>query len=341
MISESHFIASSRESWLTLHLREKRRADTTPATSAGTVLFVHGATLASDLFDIDAPGRSWMADLADAGFTVLALDVRGYGRSSKPASFDAAAELNPPFARAADVVHDIDDAVAFALRRTGDARLNLIGGSWGSVTAGLYTSTIGLAKVDRLVLYAPLFSTRNPGWLAWIEDPERPGQLHLSLGAYRLVSAEASHARWQAELEAAGDMGLLEPATFDVLMAAFLDTDHTADTRKPPSVRVPNGTLADLLEVFTERPLYRPEDITCPTLLIRGGQDPTSTAADAKGLLGRLGSREKSLATVSAGTHFVSAEINAPKVYEHARRFLSGGPSATLPELSISTGSCQ
>jgi alpha-beta hydrolase superfamily lysophospholipase len=322
VIARLHRVPSRNADWLTLALHEKHRADITPANAAGVVLFVHGATLSSVLYDIEAPERSWVEDLAHAGFMVFALDVRGYGGSTKPSIFAEQPEGKQPFARAEEVIHDIDDAVDAIRARTRHDRIHLIGGSWGSVTSGLYASTIGASKIDRLVLYAPLFGTRNQGWLDWIEDPAQPGSLSRDIGSYRLVTREANFVRWMAELEAAGDTGLLEPATFDALMRAFLATDPTAGTRDPPSVRVPNGTLADLLEVFTERPLYKPEDIICPVLLIRGANDPTSTAADAELLLSRLGSSEKSLAAVAPGTHFVSAEARAPEVYAHARRFL-------------------
>jgi alpha-beta hydrolase superfamily lysophospholipase len=328
LIARQHRVPSRSADWLTLALHEKHRADITPATAAGVVLFVHGATLSSVLHDIPVPGRSWVEDLAHAGFIVFALDVRGYGGSTRPTSFASPPDGNPPFARAAEVIHDIDDAVDLIRACTGMAHVNLIGGSWGSVTSGLYAATIGAAKIGKLVLYAPLFGRRNQGWLDWIEDPATPGCLHPDIGAYRLVTVKANHARWLAELEAAGDTSLLEPTTFDALMRAFLATDPTAGARTPQSVRVPNGTLADLLEVFTARPLFRPEDITCPALLIRGANDPTSTAADAELLLSCLGSRDKSLATVSPGTHFVSAEVNAPEVYAHARRFLLAKPQS-------------
>lgn len=323
LVSRTHRIASHRDSWLTLAVHEKRRQDITSANAAGVVLFVHGATLSSVLFDIPIPGRSWMDYLAEAGFIVFALDVRGYGQSSRPAAMDEAPEANPPFARAAEVIHDIDKALDFIRAGTGKAQVDLIGGSWGSVTCGLYASTIGQTKLRRLVLYAPLFSARNPGWLDWIEHPDRPGELHPDIGAYRLVTAEANHARWLAELDEAGDRNLLEPTTFQALMAAFLATDAKAKRAVPPAVRVPNGTLADLLEVFTERPLYSPEAIHCPVLLLRGANDPTSTAIDAEGLLRRLDTSRASLVTIAPGTHFVSAEVHAPRVYDASLEFLS------------------
>lgn len=326
LLGFTHRLASTRESGLSLALHEKRRADIAPANAAGCVLFVHGATLSSILFDIPVPGRSWMDHLAAAGFIVFALDVRGYGQSSRPAAMDAPAEAHPPVARARDVIHDIDDAVTFISEATNRTRIDLIGGSWGSVTTGLYASTLGAERIERLVLYAPLFSARNPGWLDWIEDPQRPGELHPDIGAYRLVTAEANHARWLAELDAAGDRGLLEPATFEALMRAFLATDTAARGHEPPAVRVPNGTLADLLEVFTERPLYKPEDIRRPVLLLRGSNDPTSTGADAEGLLRRLGASRASLVTIAPGTHFVSAEVHAPRVYAASLDFLTRDP---------------
>lgn len=323
LLSVTHRVASTRASWLRLALHEKRRAGITPANAAGVVLFVHGATLSSILFDIPVPGRSWMDHLAQAGFIVFALDVRGYGQSSRPAEMDSPPAAHPPVARARDVIHDIDDAVTFVGKAANRTRINLIGGSWGSVTTGLYASTLGAERIERLVLYAPLFSARNPGWLAWIENPQRPGELHPDIGAYRLVTVEANHSRWLAELDTAGDRTLLEQATFGALMRAFLATDAAARSQQPPAVRIPNGTLADLLEVFTERPLYKPEGIRCPVLLLRGANDPTSTSADAEGLLGRLGASRASLVTISPGTHFVSAEVHAPKVFAASLDFLT------------------
>lgn len=294
---------------IALNLREVLPAGVAPRDARGAVLMVHGATLpASALFDI--PGRSWLEDIAGAGFAAYGLDIRGYGRSGRPA---LPGDL--PYARAADVLPDIAAAAAFVVARTGRARIALLGGSWGSITCGLFAATAGRDLVDRLVLYAPIHAARNPGWLSWIEDPARPGRLHPGLGAFRTVTAGEIRARWQAEIDAAGVPDLLEDAVFAALMAAALPPGAT-------SLSVPNGALADLLEAFTERPLYDPGAITAPTLLIRGADDPTSTEADMAALFRRLGAPIKRAVTVGRGTHFVSAERNGAQVFREVRLFL-------------------
>ncbi|MEO0363280.1 MAG: alpha/beta hydrolase, partial [Pseudomonadota bacterium] len=74
--ARSHFVASSDEAGLRLHLRaHEDDPERAPA------LFVHGATYASRLYDIPHPGASWLRATADAGFAAYALDIRGYGLS--------------------------------------------------------------------------------------------------------------------------------------------------------------------------------------------------------------------------------------------------------------------
>jgi pimeloyl-ACP methyl ester carboxylesterase len=53
------------------------------------VLFVHGATYPSAHgFDLPLDDYSWMAFLANAGFDVFAMDMTGYGWSTRPAPMD-------------------------------------------------------------------------------------------------------------------------------------------------------------------------------------------------------------------------------------------------------------
>jgi pimeloyl-ACP methyl ester carboxylesterase len=68
-----------------LFLWEKRAAD--PKAARGTVLFVHGSSMASQpTFDLQVPGRphsSAMDFFAGHGFDTWCVDMEGYGRSDK------------------------------------------------------------------------------------------------------------------------------------------------------------------------------------------------------------------------------------------------------------------
>ena len=84
-----------------------------PAQSVGTILFVHGSSMASQpTFDLHVPGRpdsSVMEWFAKQGYDCWSADVEGYGRSTKdrnnnaPISFGAGSgrptqrsEIRPP-----------------------------------------------------------------------------------------------------------------------------------------------------------------------------------------------------------------------------------------------------
>ena len=72
---------------INLFVRNKRRADLAHFTPDNTILFVAGSTYpASTSFDLQLDGFSWMDHLADQGYDVYLVDVRGYGRSTRPGS---------------------------------------------------------------------------------------------------------------------------------------------------------------------------------------------------------------------------------------------------------------
>ncbi|MEM8754210.1 MAG: alpha/beta fold hydrolase, partial [Pseudomonadota bacterium] len=282
-------------------------------------LFVHGATYASRLYDIPHPGASWLRATADAGFAAYALDIRGYGLSRSTEMERAAA----PYGRATEAIRDIDDAVAWIRARHGVEAVRLVGGSWGSITTALYASTIGADRVDRLVLYAPIFAEVNEGWRSILCDPEDASRVNPCFGAARTVTEAASRARWDAEIPDGAEWR--DEAVFQALVRSSLTDDPRSASHDPPAFRAPNGAFADLWEAFNGRPLYDPRAVARPTLLIRGGADPTSTRTDALALLDRLGASEKQYVEIAEGAHFVSAEKRAPMVFDAVTSFLRRG----------------
>ena len=292
------------------------------------VLFVHGATLASELYDVGGEagpsGISWMAHAAAHGRDAFAVDLRGYGRSERPPALDGPPDAAPPYCRHDAAVEDIGRAVGLVGERTGADAVDLVGGSWGSITTAIYATRHARA-LRRLVLFAPIFAEVNEGWLAITADPDdrsRPNpRLDPRLGAYRLVTREAVRARWDAEIPGADKTRLRPEPAFAALMDEALAGDPRSAEHDPPAMRVPNGTLVDLHEAFSARPLYDPAAITVPVLLIRGACDPTATATDMARLAARL--PDAHAVTIANASHFAIAERAAPHVFEAAEAFLS------------------
>ncbi|MAG95971.1 MAG: alpha/beta fold hydrolase [Alphaproteobacteria bacterium] len=318
---DDHQLESSRSPGQRLHLRERLPQGKTARTVERAVICMHGATMAGGIFDLPVAGYSWLERLAGAGFASYALDARGYGGSGRPPQMAEPADQNAPFARAAEVIEDLAEAVDFVRERCGVERISLIGYSWGTVISGLFVTTYpGL--VDRLVLAAPVYNSRNEPWLKVVTDPDDVGRFNPALGAYRLVSESDTIKRWNSQIGPADPSEWRDPAMLDALVADFMGTDPEAEGLDPPAVRVPNGVLRDVFEIFNERPLYAAAEVTLPTLVIRGADDPESTDPDARGLYDALGASEKRYVVIGNGSHFLFGERHGWQLFDEIERFL-------------------
>lgn len=303
----SNFIPSTSEPGLKLHVAEL--GEGTP------VLFVHGATVASHGFYAPVKGRNWMASAAGAGFASYALDIRGYGKSQSNQMWTQA----EPYASASEAIEDINDAVEWIAKRHGTTP-SLVGISWGSITCGLYASTIGRARVNRLVLAAPIFAEKNELWRNLIGDPSDKGKLNPAFGAYRATALTDLMARVDEELPA--DCDWHSEGAIEAVVACALRDDVRSSNFVPPKLHSPNGTFVDLIQCFNGKPLYRPEDIRIPVMIIRGAQDLTSTRSDALTLFDKIGSSERRYVEIANGGHFVSLARNSGELFEEVNAFL-------------------
>ena len=303
--STLHRIASTHQTGLELTLRQRGQG--------APVLFVHGATFSGRLYDIPHPGVNWLQAVADAGLSGYALDVRGYGLS-KPAAFP-----DRPYARATEAVEDIADAVDWIAARHGGGPVALVGWSWGTITTSLFVAGRGRGRVSALVLYAPIYAETNAGWIDLLADPADRSRLR-PFGPWRRVDLSETRARWDAQLPPGANWR--SESVLQAMIASSLADDPEADATDPPSFRVPNGTLVDLWECFNGRPIHDPSAIDCPTLLIRGTQDPTATRSDALAILDRLASDDRAYVEIAGGTHFINAETRAPVLFDHVNGFL-------------------
>src|SRR5258708_3305450 len=106
----------SVDSGIEIYVRNKRPADMTAFRPERTVLYVHGATYpASTSFDLPLDGFSWMDYLAARGYDVYLLDVRGYGRSTRPPHIAQPPAPHPPILRPHTALKDIRALAPFLL----------------------------------------------------------------------------------------------------------------------------------------------------------------------------------------------------------------------------------
>ena len=174
IVAETFMIPAS-DPGIQLHVRNKRLEGRDSFSAERIVLFVHGATYPSETgFDINLPGGSWVEYVARSGYDVYFVDVRGYGRSTRPAAMDAPATENPPFATTVDAVKDVGSAVDFILKRRNISKLNLIGWSWGTAIMAGYTMNNN-DRVNKLVLYQFGISRRHHR----SAGPARIARLHV------------------------------------------------------------------------------------------------------------------------------------------------------------------
>ena len=261
-----------------------------------------------------------MDELAKAGRTVYAVDIRGYGTSLGGAVMDEPAAANPPYAGTDAAVEDIAAAVDFIRKRRAVAALDLIGFSWGTITAARYAG-MHPKKIARLALYAPLYGEDNIAWLERIANPYNRRRLAPTYGAYRLITLSDLVRRWDDELPTRDFSRFREDGIPELVFEALASLDPAATSHNPPAFRCPNGALADMVTTFNGQPLYEAAKLTMPTLLLRGAEDTTSTEFDARRLFADIASPLKEYRVVSPGSHFLCIEKNCAKLNEQLLEF--------------------
>lgn len=297
-----------------LFVRNKRLAGMATPRSERTVLFVAGSTYpASTTFDLALAGHSWMDWMASRGFDVWLVDVRGYGRSTRPPEMDRPTDENEPVVRTNVAVRDVEAAVRFILTRRELDRLCLIGWSWGTTLMGAYTAANGEA-VHKLVLLAP----------QWVRTTPSASDMGGPLGAYRTVPKNSARERWLRGVPPGKETALLPAGWFEAWQAATWATDVWGAAQEPPVLRAPNGTVQDSREFWAEgKPVYDPGRITCPVLIVHAEWDQDVPLDIARAYFAQLvNARYRRWVEIGEGTHSLLLEGNRIQVFGAVQAFL-------------------
>lgn len=256
-----------------LFVREVRDGDA--SSTANPVLLLHGARvggLAS--FDVDVGDVSLAEDLAEAGYAVYVADLRGYGRSSFPASMDRDRFASPPAVPTAEAVEDVKALLDEIARRHPDAPISAFGWATGSHWLAA-TEAAHPGTIDRLVFFNSVYGGQGE-WRPtgnFAVDGEPATFDYDKFGAYRLSDVDSLVGRWT---EADG----ISDAFIARYVELAMDGDPTAGSRCPASFRHPSGPIADTLRAVNEAPLYDAGRMRSSVLILRSGNDFWSRPVD-------------------------------------------------------------
>ena len=280
---EEHW--TSKDGGVKLFLFEKCAGD--PKHSAGTVLFVHGSSMAAQpTFDLqveDRPDSSVMDWFARRGFDCWCVDMEGYGRSTKTR------DNNAPIAQGAD---DCFAAATYIQKLRGKRPFLVYGISSGALRAALFAQRHP-DMVARLALDAMVWTGEGSPTLA-----ERKKKLPEFLAKNRRpIDKTFIHSIFDRD-----HPGTAEEKVID----AFADAVTALDDS------VPTGTYVDMC---LKLPVVDPEKITAPALIMRGQWDGIASFDDLIAFFAKLPNPDKHFAVMPGISHASFQQKNFALVY--------------------------
>ena len=290
-------VVSGTEYWTTkgdvkLFLWRKK---TSAASTQGTVLFVHGSSMASQpTFDLSVPGRpdsSVMDWFAKRGFDTWCMDNEGYGRSDKkrPINFD--------------ISNGADDLAAgseYIRKTTGAGKLLIYGISSGALKAALFAERHP-EYVSRLALDAFVWTGEGSPTLA---DRKK------RLPEYIAVNRRPINEAFVQSIFSRDHPGTADDATIKAFSAAILALDDS----------VPTGTYVDMC---SKLPLVDPAKVTVPTLIMRGQWDGIASIEDLMKFFDRLPNPDKQFSVMAGISHASFQQKNYLLCYHILHSFFS------------------
>jgi pimeloyl-ACP methyl ester carboxylesterase len=266
-----------------------------PAKTRGTILFVHGSSMASQpTFDLEVPGRpdsSAMEYFARQGYDCWCVDMEGYGRSTKDR------DNNAPISFGAD---DCFAAATYIQKLRGPRPLLVYGISSGALRAGLFAERHP-EMVDRLALDATVWTGEGSPTLA-----ERRKKLPEFIAKNRRpIDRAFVHSIFNRD-----HPGTAEDRVIDAFADAIVKLDDS----------VPTGTYVDMC---SKLPVNNPENIKAPTLIMRGQWDGIAGFDDLIEFFKKLPNPDKQFAVMPGISHASFQQKNYMLVYHILLSFFS------------------
>jgi pimeloyl-ACP methyl ester carboxylesterase len=266
-----------------------------PARTKGTILFVHGSSMASQpTFDLDVPGRpdsSVMEYFARLGYDCWCVDMEGYGRSTKDR------DNNAPIAFGAD---DCFAAATYIQSLRGPRPLLVYGISSGALRAALFAERHP-EMVDRLALDAMVWTGEGSPTLA---------ERRRKLPEFRARNRRPIDRAFMHSIFDRDHPGAAEKHVVDIFADEVLKLDDS----------VPTGTYVDMC---AKLPVCDPTRIKAATLIMRGQWDGIASVEDLIEFFKRLPNPDKHFAVMPGISHASFQQKNYQLVYHILLSFFS------------------
>ena len=289
---------SGREHWthkgaVRLFLWEKA-AGASPG-ALGTILFVHGSSMASQpTFDLQVPGRpdsSAMDYFTRLGYDTWCVDMEGYGRSDKKR------DINSDIATGAD---DLEAASEYVMKTRGVDAFLVYGVSSGALRAALFAQRRP-ERVRRLALDAFVWTGRGSPTLA---------DRRKRLPEYQSKNRRPIDRAFVRSIFTRDHPGTADDEVVEAFAEAILALDDS----------VPTGTYVDMC---ARLPVVDPERITAPTIVLRGQYDGIASVEDLLEFFARLPNPDKAFAVMPGIAHASFQQKNFRIAYHVLHGFFS------------------
>lgn len=266
-----------------------------PGKPAGTILFVHGSSMASQpTFDLHVPGRphsSVMEWFAARGYDTWCMDNEGYGRSDK------SRPINCGIANGAE---DLAAGSEYILRATGTRQLLVYGISSGALKAALFAQQHP-ERVARLALDAFVWTGEGSPTLA---------ERRKKLPEFQSQNRRPIDRTFVRSIFTRDHPGTADEATIEAFADAILALDDS----------VPTGTYVDMC---SRLPLVDPEKLVVPTIVMRGQYDGIAGFDDLVEFFKRLPNPDKQFAVMAGISHASFQQKNYLTVYHLLHGFFA------------------
>jgi pimeloyl-ACP methyl ester carboxylesterase len=265
---------------------------------AGTIVFVHGSSMASQpTFDLHVPGRPYSSAMdwfRGQGYDTWTMDNEGYGRSDKQRS------INFDISNGAD---DLAVASDYILKATGAKQLLLYGISSGALKAALFTQRYP-ERVAKLALDAFVWTGEGSPTL----EQRRKKLPEFLARNRRPIDRAFVHSIFQRD-----HPGTADEATINAFADAILTLDDS----------MPTGTYVDMC---SKLPLLEPQKIPVPAIILRGEHDGIAGLDDLIAFFRLLPNMNKQFSVMAGISHASFQQKNYMMVYHLLHSFF------TLPE---------